>query len=95
MTVNRLTYSAFRVAGDPTYYPEHRGGELESYAPQKLYALARQGIDVKPKQRWGTIHRIDIDRWKPPRLRVRISCEAGTYVRALGRDLGENLGVGG
>ena len=28
-------------------------------------------------------------------LDVAVSCSAGTYIRALGRDLGEALGLGG
>lgn len=72
----------------PAYAAVRHGG-------QKLYALARRGIEVRPEQRRVTIHRIDVERWEPPRLRARIECEAGTYVRALARDLGEKLGVGG
>ena len=35
----------------------------------------------------GAIPALDVD--------VRISCSSGTYIRALARDLGKELGVGG
>lgn len=38
------------------------------------------------------IRRLD---WAPPLLRFRVECSSGTYIRALARDLGESLGVGG
>jgi tRNA pseudouridine55 synthase len=61
---------------------------------QKLYQLARQGVDVEPEPRQVTIHAIDLRCWEPPRLRLRISCGSGTYIRSLARDIGAALGVG-
>jgi tRNA pseudouridine55 synthase len=44
-----------------------------------------------------TIERLDLLDWDPSsgRLRIEVHCTAGTYIRALARDLGESLGCGG
>ena len=33
--------------------------------------------------------------YKRPLLRIRVRCSKGTYIRALARDIGEQLGSGG
>jgi tRNA pseudouridine55 synthase len=71
----------------PLYAAVRHGGK-------KLYQLARKGIEAHPQPRRITIHRIDMLSWEPPRLTVRIQCEAGTYIRALARDVGARLQVG-
>lgn len=40
------------------------------------------------------VHRIDVVAFDWPRLTLDIECGSGTYVRSLGRDLGEALGCG-
>jgi tRNA pseudouridine55 synthase len=74
-------YSAVRIAG------------------RKAYELARHGKKPELRPRSVTIHRLDLVGWDdtdPARpvatLEMRVS--AGTYVRALARDLGETLGSG-
>jgi tRNA pseudouridine55 synthase len=42
-----------------------------------------------------TVHRVELVAWEPPAATFRATVSAGTYLRALGRDLGERLGVGG
>jgi tRNA pseudouridine55 synthase len=44
-----------------------------------------------------TIERLDLLDWDPisGRLRIEVHCTAGTYIRALARDLGNALGCGG
>jgi tRNA pseudouridine55 synthase len=42
-----------------------------------------------------TVHRIELIAWEPPLVTFRATVSAGTYLRAIGRDLGERLGVGG
>src|SRR5439155_7583004 len=37
---------------------------------------------------------IDILEFAPPRVQLRVRCGKGTYIRALGADLGEALGCG-
>lgn len=66
---------------------------------RRAYELARSGEDVELAARPVTVSRFDLlashreeDRID---LDVLVECSSGTYVRALARDLGESLGVGG
>ena len=66
---------------------------------KRAYALVRAGEDVTLKPRTVTVTGYDlIDRrdsagWVD--LDVVVDCSSGTYIRALARDLGDELGVGG
>ena len=65
---------------------------------KKLYELARKGekITVEPRViQIYSIELIDIHSADFFELEVDIKCSPGTYIRALARDLGEMLGVGG
>ena len=61
---------------------------------KKAYQLARQGKKVVLKSAKITIQEIKIVRYRPPDLTLKIKCSAGTYVRALARDIGRALGCG-
>lgn len=74
------TYSAIKIDG------------------QRAYARARAGADVQLPERAVTVHRLDVVAFRQGQLAsldVVVECSAGTYVRALARDLGAALGVGG
>lgn len=60
-----------------------------------LYKLARKGMDPKPSPRRVVIHAIHLLEWHSPTLTIEVHCGPGTYVRALARDLGEQLDCGG
>ena len=62
-------------------------------AGRRAYKLARKGADFELAARTVTIHRIDVLRYEYPELKVDIECGSGTYIRALGRDLGAVLGT--
>jgi len=66
---------------------------------KRAYALVRAGQDVELKPRAVTIHRYDVlarrDCAPFVDLDVEVDCSSGTYIRALARDLGNDLGVGG
>lgn len=62
---------------------------------KKLYELARAGIEIERKAREVTVHEIEILEMKLPRVRMRISCSKGTYIRTICNDIGEALGCGG
>lgn len=65
---------------------------------KKLYELARKGITVEVPSRNVTIYScelIDLVMGEFCELEVDIACGAGTYIRAIARDLGTMLGVGG
>jgi len=74
-------YSALKVAG------------------RRAYELARQGIATELAPRTVTIHRIELVEWDGsdparPTAVLDVECGAGTYIRAIARDLGERLGCG-
>jgi tRNA pseudouridine55 synthase len=66
---------------------------------KRAYKRVREGEEVELAARTVTVPvfellaRRDGDRWVD--LDVRVECSSGTYVRALARDLGTALGVGG
>lgn len=59
-----------------------------------LYELARQGVEVPREPRPVTIHQIDVLSFAEDRLRLRVACSKGTYIRVLATDLGNMLGCG-
>lgn len=65
---------------------------------KKLYELARKGENVVVEPRNITISRIELLNFYRAdfyELEVAIDCSSGTYIRAIARDLGNMLGVGG
>lgn len=65
---------------------------------RKLYELARKGEEVTVESRTITISKIEllnIEQGEFYELEVDINCSAGTYIRAIARDLGNQLEVGG
>lgn len=62
---------------------------------QKLCDLARKGITVERKARPVTIYHIEILELDLPRVRMRIACSKGTYIRTLCQDIGTRLGCYG
>ncbi|MEO7666894.1 MAG: tRNA pseudouridine(55) synthase TruB [Dehalococcoidia bacterium] len=66
---------------------------------QRAYALARAGAPVDLPERAVTIHALELIAWNGddparPIAIVDVTCSAGTYVRALARDLGAAVGSG-
>ena len=75
------SYSAVKVAG------------------RRAYRAARAGERIEIPERTVTIERLELVGWDSsdpdrPAAELEISCSAGTYVRALARDLGERLACG-
>ena len=61
---------------------------------ESLHRKARRGESVTVDARRVVIHQLDLLAFHPPnRLRVRVHCSAGTYVRSLAKDLGHALGT--
>lgn len=74
-------YSAVKVAG------------------RRAYAVARAGGTLELRPRTVTIDRLDLVDWDAsdpdrPVAIVEVECSAGTYIRAIARDLGSTLGNG-
>lgn len=61
-----------------------------------LYKYARAGITIEREPRKVTIHSLELlDVERPDRVRLRIHCSKGTYIRSLAADLGQQMGFGG
>jgi len=71
----------------PMYSAVHHQG-------QRLYELARQGIEVAREPREVVIHALDVEDVSGASVRLSIVCGKGTYIRALAADLGGALGCG-
>ncbi|MBU5429271.1 tRNA pseudouridine(55) synthase TruB [Kineothrix sp. MSJ-39] len=62
---------------------------------KKLYELAREGKEVERKPRDIEIFSLEILEMQLPRVRFRVHCSKGTYIRTLCQDIGEKAGCGG
>jgi tRNA pseudouridine55 synthase len=72
----------------PAFSAKHVGG-------RRLYELARRGEAVPRSASRVTVHAVELLARRDAEVDLRVLCSAGTYVRALARDLGERLGTGG
>ena len=79
-------------------------GEVEQRVPnfsavkingERAYRLARKGELVEMPTREVEIFSIEVLDYKWPELKIRTHVSSGTYIRTLGKDIGEKLGVGG
>jgi tRNA pseudouridine55 synthase len=81
-------------------------GDIEQKPPQvsavhvngeRAHSRARRGEQMDLAARPVTIHDLNLLDWDPSsgQLSIEVHCSAGTYIRALARDLGEALGCGG
>lgn len=81
-------------------------GEIDQMPPRysaikikgkKMYELARKGkvIERKPRKVRVDLFKLISASDNNLRLKVRVKCGSGTYIRALARDLGEELKIGG
>ncbi len=61
---------------------------------QRLYKLARAGIEVEREARSVEIHSIRLTNFEPPELTLDVECGRGVYMRSLAHDLGQSLGCG-
>ncbi|MGA9854982.1 MAG: tRNA pseudouridine(55) synthase TruB [Gammaproteobacteria bacterium] len=59
---------------------------------QRLYDLAREGIEVPRKPRSVTIHALELTAYSKDSLEFKVRCSKGTYVRTLVEDLAHAFG---
>jgi tRNA pseudouridine55 synthase len=64
---------------------KHRG--------QRLYDLARKGIEVERTPRRVRIDRFEVTHVEPPRVDFELGCGRGTYVRTLVEDFAARIGT--
>lgn len=61
---------------------------------QRLYKLARQGVEVERQPRSVQIHTLKLTGQGDDWIDIEVHCSKGTYVRTLVEDIGEKLGCG-
>lgn len=61
---------------------------------QRLYTLARQGIEVERRPRQVHIRRLSLLELRADTLTFEVECSGGTYVRVLADEIGLRLGCG-
>ena len=74
----------------PTFSAVHVNG-------RRAYELARKGREVEMTPRTVEIYSIELTKFSdglPPEFDLKIECGSGTYIRSIGRDIGQRLGCG-
>jgi tRNA pseudouridine55 synthase len=78
-------------------------GEIEQVPPmysalkhngERLYSLARKGVEVERKPRKVTIYDLKVLEVEKDTVLMTVHCSKGTYIRTLVEDIGESLGCG-
>jgi tRNA pseudouridine55 synthase len=62
---------------------------------QRLYQLARKGIEVPREPRTVTIHALHRSGWDGRRISLEVRCSKGTYIRSLVEDIARALATAG
>ena len=93
ITVEQLKQATLPFTGEILQTPPiHSAIKKEG---QRVYELARRGIDVKLEPRPITISEFEITKVEMPQVEFRVVCSTGTYIRSLANDYGASLGCGG
>lgn len=92
VTSEQLLSVAEKFKGDilqtpPMYSALKKDGE-------RLYDLARKGIEIEREQREITIEKLEIYDFDGTEFSMDVTCSAGTYIRSLCDDIGRALGCG-
>ena len=62
---------------------------------QKLYQLARKGVEVERQARPIEIYKLELLNFTSTKFTVAVECSKGTYIRVLGEDIATALGTCG
>lgn len=83
------TFQGSQMQVPPMYSAVQKNG-------QRLYDLARKGLEVEREARPVTIHSIAMTACRPDKREydLDVLCSKGTYIRSLCHDLGRALGCG-
>ncbi len=78
-------------------------GQIEQVPPaysackiegERAYKLARKNEDIELKPKLLVIDKVELLACELPTITIRVVCSKGTYIRALARDIGRELGSG-
>lgn len=62
---------------------------------KRAYDLARKGSDMQLEPKQIRIDSIELLEYELPKIKIKVTCGKGTYIRSLARDIGEALQSGG
>lgn len=97
ITDDELLHAALALTGEISQVPP--GVSAIKIGGRRSYRLARAGQVPELKPRAVTVTRFDVTAVRRGDdlldVDVAVTCSSGTYIRALARDLGAALGVGG
>ena len=60
----------------------------------RAYEFARAGEEIELKKALINIYELELVEYDMPRIKIRVRCSKGTYIRSIARDLGEALNSG-
>lgn len=60
----------------------------------RAYKKARKGNEVEMPSREVFVRELEILKFAPPEVQIRIECSKGTYIRSLANDIGKACGSG-
>lgn len=60
----------------------------------RAYELARAGEEVELRKALINIYEMELMEYDLPRIRIRVRCSKGTYIRSLAGEIGQALGSG-
>lgn len=61
---------------------------------KRAYDYMRDGEEVEVRKALINIYRIELMEFDLPRIRIRVECSKGTYIRSLAGEIGEAVGSG-
>lgn len=61
---------------------------------RRAYEYAREGTETEMRQALVNIYEMELLEYDMPRIKVRIRCSKGTYIRSIAREVGEKLSSG-
>ncbi len=83
--------AAARVGSQLQVPPLYSARKVEG---RRAHRLARAGETFELEPSEVTVHSIEVTGWQPPAVSLVARVSTGTYIRALARDLGRDLGCG-
>lgn len=82
-----LSLTGERLQAPPIYSAKKVEG-------MRAYEFARAGEEVELRKALINIYSIVLEEYDMPRIRIRVECSKGTYIRSLAQEIGEALDSG-
>jgi tRNA pseudouridine55 synthase len=88
-TARQVRTAAAQLVGEVSQRPSRHSAI--KVGGRRAYELARSGIKFVLEPRTVLVHSLEVVHYHYPELILEVECGAGTYIRALGRDLAAAL----